>query len=81
MATNISTNKKRQSGRQINEVQKQALLDYLDNHLWLARNQFSHINGKEKQTEKWEEISNILNALGGAEKSADKWKKCWEDWR
>ena len=40
---------------------------------------FIGISGRENLKEKWKQLADELNSMGGANKSPDEWKKCWED--
>ena len=40
---------------------------------------FIGICGRENLKDKWKEVGNSLNAMGGANKTPEEWKKCWED--
>ena len=40
---------------------------------------FIGIRGREGLKEKWKQVSEELNAMGGANKTPDEWKKSWED--
>ncbi|XP_036344379.1 uncharacterized protein LOC118753604 [Rhagoletis pomonella] len=47
----------------------------------LACGQFSGPDSSKRTKEKWEEVAADLNAIGGANKSAEQWKRCWIDWK
>lgn len=50
-------------------------------NLEFARNQFETTDGNNLKNFKWNELTSALNALGGAHKSSDQWKKYWVDFQ
>lgn len=53
----------------------------MESSLDFARNQFEVMDGNNTKERKWNELTSHLNSLGGAEKTADQWKKYWVDFQ
>lgn len=61
--------------------QKKYMVDYMAEDLDFANNRFQLLRGKELQKQKWIDLSNALNALGGATKTPEQWELSWRDLR
>ena len=55
------------------------MVDYMMDNLDFANNRFQSLRGKELQKQKWINLGNALNALGGATKTPDQWELSWRD--
>ncbi|CAI6375264.1 unnamed protein product [Macrosiphum euphorbiae] len=66
-------------GKSVTYAQKEALVEFLENNVQLKKgkfnSQFTHKNAQQL----WEQIASNLNSMIGANKTADKWRKCWTD--
>lgn len=47
----------------------------------VARGQFDGPASHKTSQRFWIEVSEGLNALGGAKKTPEQWRKCWVDWK
>ncbi|XP_018578550.1 myb-related transcription factor, partner of profilin-like isoform X1 [Anoplophora glabripennis] len=63
----------------INHSHWEVLVDFMEKHPDLARGSFSGPNGKQEMKKLWQQLSNILNAIGMGERSTEKWQKTWCD--
>ncbi|XP_018578551.1 uncharacterized protein LOC108916742 isoform X2 [Anoplophora glabripennis] len=59
----------------INHSHWEVLVDFMEKHPDLARGSFSGPNGKQEMKKLWQQLSNILNAIGMGERSTEKWQK------
>ncbi|RVE41778.1 hypothetical protein evm_013577 [Chilo suppressalis] len=61
--------------------QLSTLLEYMESHGDLAR-PLAGAQGRIRSDRLWADLTNILNAVsGGVNKTTDKWKKVWADWK
>ncbi|KAL4703674.1 hypothetical protein ACJJTC_016218 [Scirpophaga incertulas] len=60
-------------------AQVMTLLDFLSDHKDLARGMMRSADGRLRAKRLWEEITNILNSMGGSIKSVQQWQKLWTD--
>lgn len=74
-------NKPQQRAARADHAQKVLLIDFMEENLELARNQFETTDGNNTKIAKWNELSRQLNALGAAKKSSDQWRKYWTDFQ
>ncbi|XP_050558751.1 myb/SANT-like DNA-binding domain-containing protein 4 isoform X1 [Spodoptera frugiperda] len=57
------------------------LIEFMESHGDLSRPQMG-LQGKVRSEGLWQELAEILNAVGGGiNKTADKWKRVWSDWK
>lgn len=62
--------------KKLNIQQKESLVDFMQINYGFLFGKFSGVEGKSSKDEKWQEITEILNALGPG-KNVEKWKKSW----
>ncbi|XP_036320591.1 uncharacterized protein LOC118735086 [Rhagoletis pomonella] len=74
-------NTKRLTARVTQIQKKKQLVEHMRQNRTLACGQFSGPDSSKRNKEKWEEVAADLNAVGGANKSAEQWKRCWIDWK
>ncbi|XP_050504400.1 uncharacterized protein LOC126883196 [Diabrotica virgifera virgifera] len=55
------------------------LLDFMEHHREFAKGRFSGPTGKTIQRKLWEELAELLNAIGAGSKPVGKWQKTWAD--
>ncbi|RVE39790.1 hypothetical protein evm_015560 [Chilo suppressalis] len=61
--------------------QLSTLLEFMESHGDLAR-PLTGAQGRVRSDRLWADLTNILNAVGGGvNKTTDKWKKVWADWK
>ncbi|RVE47927.1 hypothetical protein evm_007441 [Chilo suppressalis] len=61
--------------------QLSTLLEFMESHGTLAR-PLAGAQGRVRSDRLWADLTNILNAVGGGvNKTTDKWKKVWADWK
>ena len=64
----------------ITDLQKQALVEYLKQNPNLLSGKFSNEFSQKVAAQKWEEITDILNSMNGANKDWRSWRKvCYND--
>ncbi|KAI4463379.1 hypothetical protein MML48_4g00013344 [Holotrichia oblita] len=74
------TELKRKSSHPSNN-QKKIMIEFLKKHYNLVSGKFSN-NFTYKDAERlWQELTNILNSMPGAQKSWKNWRKTWQDLR
>lgn len=54
--------------------QLSGMLDFFLENPGLAGGKFHRLHGKMEHEKKWEEMASKLNAIGGAQKSAEQWR-------
>ncbi|XP_036348086.1 uncharacterized protein LOC118757485 [Rhagoletis pomonella] len=59
--------------------QLSGMLDFFLENPGLAGGKFHRLHGKMEHEKKWEEMASKLNAIGGAQKSAEQWRTVWRD--
>ncbi|XP_022818281.1 uncharacterized protein LOC111350815 [Spodoptera litura] len=59
--------------------QVDTLLNFLDEHRDLARGHLRSVEGKLQAKRLWDEVCNLLNAMGGCTKTVTQWQKVWFD--
>ncbi|KAL0878502.1 hypothetical protein ABMA27_003596 [Loxostege sticticalis] len=58
-----------------------ALIEFMERHGDLSRPQ-AGAQGRLRADRLWQELTSLLNSIGGGvEKTQDKWKKVWADWK
>ncbi|XP_045785418.1 uncharacterized protein LOC123880986 isoform X2 [Maniola jurtina] len=58
-----------------------ALLEYMESHGDLSKPQ-PGAQGRLRADRSWQELANLLNSIGGGvNKTPEKWKKVWADWK
>ncbi|RVE50309.1 hypothetical protein evm_005144 [Chilo suppressalis] len=61
--------------------QLSTLLEFMESHGGLAR-PLAGAQGRVRSDRLWTDLTNMLNAVGGGvNKTTDKWKKVWADWK
>ncbi|XP_022161163.1 uncharacterized protein LOC111027209 [Myzus persicae] len=63
------------------QLQMKTLVELMSKDPLLCAGKFTQTFTQKSAKQKWEVIAEQLNALPGAEKSWDKWKKTWQDTR
>ncbi|KAK5650436.1 hypothetical protein RI129_001465 [Pyrocoelia pectoralis] len=61
--------------------QKRLLIEFIKKHEKLASGKFSNDFTYKQSQLLWQEISNLLNSCGGAEKDWKAWRRTWQDIR
>ncbi|KPI98044.1 hypothetical protein RR46_11165 [Papilio xuthus] len=62
-------------------VQFAVMLEFMERHGDLSKPECG-LQGRHRSTLLWEELAHTLNSIrGGVNKSPDKWKKVWADWK
>ncbi|XP_067622518.1 uncharacterized protein [Eurosta solidaginis] len=72
--------KKTRSGK-IGKNQKVKLVELMKANKKVAMGTFSGPNSANLSRSVWEAVALELNAVGGAFKTAEQWKKSWSDWK
>lgn len=54
--------------------QLSGMLDFFLENSGLAGGKFHRLHGRMEHEKKWEEMASKLNAIGGAQKSAEQWR-------
>ncbi|XP_055911344.1 uncharacterized protein LOC129945557 [Eupeodes corollae] len=76
----MSTKGKAKRGAKASDTQKNYLVEFLQNRPDLANDKFpKHLQSSNYRDNEWELLSVELNSLGGAIKTASKWRKYWKD--
>lgn len=65
--------------KKVTLLQKQAIVDFMQENYSFLMGQFSGLNTKIKKNQKWQEFADVLNKLGPPTKDLIKWKKTWAD--
>ncbi|XP_058974704.1 uncharacterized protein LOC131802777 [Musca domestica] len=68
-------------GKRASEEQKEFLINFLEENVDLANDKFCTVDGAKYREEKWKELAECLNAIGGTMKDGAKWRKYWSDLR
>ncbi|XP_036319664.1 uncharacterized protein LOC118734072 [Rhagoletis pomonella] len=77
---NMSSTSKAASRRsRASTEQLSGMVDFFLENPGLAAGKFQRLHGKLEHEKKWEEMATKLNAMGGAQKSADQWRTVWRD--
>ncbi|XP_037931354.1 uncharacterized protein LOC119666143 [Teleopsis dalmanni] len=63
--------------KRISKEQKQVLVQHMEEHKDFAHDRFVSDHGARSLNEQWSSLAAILNAVGGAVKDANGWKKAW----
>lgn len=66
---------KKNKGRSVTNAQKEALVEFMENNTDLKRGKFTSSFTHKKAQRLWEQITQLLNSMVGANKTADKWRK------
>lgn len=66
---------KKNKGRSVTNAQKEALVEFMENNMDLKRGKFTSSFTHKKAQHLWEQITQLLNSMVGANKTADKWRK------
>lgn len=67
--SNDTIKRSRASAEQLSQM-----VDFLTNNVGLAGGRFKKMHGKLECDRKWAELSQMLNCLGGAVKTANQWQ-------
>lgn len=66
---------KKCKGRSVTNAKKEALVEFMENNTDLKRGKFTSSFTHKKAHNLWEQITQLLNSMVGANKTADKWRK------
>ncbi|XP_025198804.1 uncharacterized protein LOC112599981 [Melanaphis sacchari] len=70
---------KKYKGKSVSAEQKIALVEFMEAHPELQKGKFSPNFTHKQANYLWNDISLELNTMIGANKNAEKWRKCWID--
>lgn len=66
---------KRKRGSNVTHYQKETLMEYMSNHEDLRKGAFTKNFTKKDQQRQWQDLAEILNAMPGATRTWEKWRK------
>ncbi|XP_047987822.1 uncharacterized protein LOC125227528 [Leguminivora glycinivorella] len=64
--------------RHATAAQVSALMDYMQEHSEVAKGMSSGLEREDIEAQ-WRDLTSMLNSMGGAVKSTEKWKQTWRD--
>ncbi|XP_063618185.1 uncharacterized protein LOC134791087 [Cydia splendana] len=64
--------------RHATAAQVSALMDYMQEHSEVAKGMSSGLEREDIEAQ-WRDLTSMLNSMGGAIKSTEKWKQTWRD--